>query len=122
MRSRAVRRALECWFSMAFAPPPSQIFSPSLRTCDIRSARKRMLASNRAEVGSIFVVSRLFTWDGSGIASMRSAMDEEIGLFTVYHSRRNAQCKAGKGAEEGKISGANDATRMMLSLRHTQTA
>jgi hypothetical protein len=27
-----------------------------LRTCDIRSARNRMLASNLAEVGSTFVV------------------------------------------------------------------
>ena len=45
MRSRAVNRPLACWFSMALAPPPSHIFSPSLRTCDIKSARKRMLAS-----------------------------------------------------------------------------
>ena len=59
MRSRAVNRPLACWFSMALTPPPSQIFSPSLRTCDMRSARKRMLASKRAEVGSIFVVSTL---------------------------------------------------------------
>src|SRR5580693_3615138 len=56
MRSRAVRRLLLCWFSIAFVPPPSQIFSPSLRTWDIRSARKRMLASKRADVGSTFVV------------------------------------------------------------------
>src|SRR5579863_377052 len=86
MRSRAVSRFLACWFSMDFWPPPSQIFSPSLRTCDMRSARKRMLASNRAEVGSIFVVRTLEALDdGSGETSLRSAMDEDFGLFTVYH-------------------------------------
>ena len=64
MRSRAVRRFLLCWLSMALAPPPSQIFSPSLRTCDIRSAMKRMLASNFAEVGSTFVVRTVAAPDG----------------------------------------------------------
>src|SRR5229473_8521335 len=95
MRSRAVRRPLLCWFSMFFAPPPSRIFSSSLWTCDMRSARNRMLASYRAEVGSTFVVSAFEAWDdGSVGASLRSAMDVEIGLFTVYHSRRSAQRKA----------------------------
>src|SRR5271155_5380537 len=99
IRSREVRRPLPCWFSMALAPPPSEIFSPSFRTCDIRSARKRMLASNRAEVGSTFVVKTLTVSDELSVeGSLRSAMGmdmgQEIGLFTVYHSRRDAQRKA----------------------------
>src|ERR1039458_4149948 len=95
MRSRAVRRPLARWYSAAFAPPPSRIVSSSLCTCDIRSARKRMLASNRAEVGSTFVVRMLDAFnDWSGGASLRSAMGEEIGLLTVYHSRGAAQRKA----------------------------
>ena len=76
MRSRAVSRPLACWLSIAFGPPPSQIFSPSLRTWDIRSARNRMLASKRAEVGSIFVVS---TFGGQGVharVSLRFDMEE----------------------------------------------
>src|SRR5216684_1112054 len=94
MRSRAVRRPLLCWFSMFFAPPPSRIFSSSLWTCDMRSARKRMLASYRAEVGSTFVVSAFEAWDdGSVVASLRSAMGQEIGLFTVYQSHGGAQRK-----------------------------
>src|SRR6266478_5918547 len=61
----------------------------------MRSARNRMLASYLAEVGSTFVVSAFEAWDdGSVGASLRSAMDVEIGLFTVYHSRRSAQRKA----------------------------
>jgi len=53
------------------------------------------LASYLAEVGSTFVVSAFEAWDdGSVGASLRSAMDVEIGLFTVYHSRRGAQRKA----------------------------
>src|SRR5215469_1743686 len=92
MRSRAVKRPLACWFSMAFDPPPSQIFSPSLRTCDIRSARKRMLASNRAEVGSTFVVSTVplaAEFDARG--SLRVDMRGTIGLFTVYQRGGSAQ-------------------------------
>src|SRR5258708_23416497 len=54
-----------------------------------------MLASYLAEVGSTFVVSAFEACDdGSVGASLRSAMDVEIGLFTVYHSRRSAQRKA----------------------------
>src|SRR5579862_4763258 len=53
MRSRAVRRFLLCWCSIAFCPPPSRIFSSSLRMWETKSARKRILASNRGEVGSI---------------------------------------------------------------------
>ena len=54
MRSRAVSRPFLCWLSIAFSPPPSAIFSSSFRTCDTNSARKRIFASNLAEVGSIF--------------------------------------------------------------------
>src|ERR1700691_3800278 len=53
----------------------------------MRSARKRMLASNRAEVGSTLVVRRLVAWDeGTVGASLRSAMslNEENGLFLRY--------------------------------------
>ncbi|HZW95497.1 MAG TPA: hypothetical protein VFF64_21280 [Candidatus Eremiobacteraceae bacterium] len=51
-----------------------------------------MLASYRADVGSIFVVRTLEALDGwSWRVSLRSAMGEEIGLFTVYHSRGGAQ-------------------------------
>src|SRR5271157_3422480 len=75
MRSRAVRRPLPCWLSMALLPPPSRIASSSFRTCDIRSARKRMLASKRAEVGSIFVVSTFAAVDEFVREdSLRSAM------------------------------------------------
>src|SRR5882762_5332085 len=59
MRSRAVKRPFACWLSVALAPPPSRIFSSSLRTCETRSAIKRMLASKRAEVGSTFEGNRL---------------------------------------------------------------
>ncbi|MGB2604191.1 MAG: hypothetical protein WBC78_11400, partial [Candidatus Sulfotelmatobacter sp.] len=51
-------------------------------------------ASYRADVGSIFVVRTLEALDGwSWRVSLRSAMgmNEEIGLFTVYHSRGGAQ-------------------------------
>src|SRR3954467_11640829 len=37
---------------MAFGPPPSQMCSSSLRMPETKSARKRMLASKRADVGS----------------------------------------------------------------------
>ena len=51
MRSRAVRRDLACWLSMAFGPPPSRIFSSSLRTWATSSASARMLDSKRREAG-----------------------------------------------------------------------
>src|SRR5579862_1709995 len=92
MRSRAVRRPLPCWFSIALAPPPSHIFSPSLRTCDMRSARKRILASNRAEVGSVRVVKTFddeIAW--SGRASLRSAIGAEESDCLRYTSRARAR-------------------------------
>src|ERR1035438_1960327 len=51
----------------------------------IRSARKRMLASNRAEVGSTLVAMRLGNneVEASGI-SLRSAMDKDNERGTVY--------------------------------------
>src|SRR5258708_2866486 len=77
---------------MALPPPPSQIFSPSFRICDMRSARNRMLASKRAEVGSTLVVK---TFDGCGEVatggSLRSAMGRRSGLITVYQPSRSAQ-------------------------------
>src|SRR5438067_1672165 len=80
MRSRATRRPLPCWLSIALGPPPSRIFSSSLWTCDMRSARKRILASKRAEVASTRV-SRVFAT--CRVAdSVRSAIGEE--LETVY--------------------------------------
>src|SRR5208282_3470800 len=90
---------------MALVPPPSHIFSPSLRTCDIRSARKRMLASKRAEVGSILVVSTFAGAEEFAVGvSLRSAMGREIwvemkiGLTTVYHAGRAAQCSLNRDA------------------------
>src|ERR1700722_6900924 len=51
-----------------------------------------MLASNPADVGSTFVVSTFVGFDEfSGSVSLRSAMDKEVGLFTVYHSRGSTQ-------------------------------
>src|SRR3981081_1445569 len=92
IRSRPVLRPLLCWLSIALAPPPSQIFSPSLRTCDIRSARNRMLASKRAEVGSIFVCKTLdVESDFTAGGSLRLAMVEGSGLITVYQRRGRAQ-------------------------------
>src|SRR5579864_7029444 len=92
MRSRAVRRPLACWFSIALAPPPSQIFCSSLRTWDIRSARKRILASNRADVGSIFVASAFAGGDEFAIEeSLRSAIGRRSGLTTVYQRGGPAQ-------------------------------
>src|ERR1039457_5823017 len=59
MRSRAVRRDLACWLSTALGPPPSRIFSSSLRTWATRSASARMLDSKRRELGSTLVGSTL---------------------------------------------------------------
>src|ERR1700738_1627630 len=89
MRSRAVSLPLLCWLSMACGPPPSRIFSSSFRTCETRSARKRMLASKRAEVGSTRDSTTGEVACGPG--SLRSAMDEESKLFTVYQHSGKAQ-------------------------------
>src|SRR5437879_12263041 len=81
MRSRAVSLPFACWLSMALGPPPSRIFSSSFRTCETRSAMKRMLASKRTDVGSTFEGNRLdvaVDWE----ASLRSAMGR--GLQTNY--------------------------------------
>src|ERR1700730_16617491 len=75
MRSRAVRRPLLCWLSIALGPPPSRILSSSLRTCDTKSARNRILASKRAEVGSM-CDSRTVELEGVP-GSMRSFMSGE---------------------------------------------
>jgi len=39
-------------------PPPLHNLFAFVRTCDMRSARKRILASNRAVVGSTLVARR----------------------------------------------------------------
>src|SRR5215475_9873268 len=93
MRSRAVSLFFECWLSIAFVPPPSQIFSASLRTWDIRSARKRIFASKRAEVGSTLVASRVPAGDPFAVRdSLRSAMVEEADClrYTSLVESRNA--------------------------------
>jgi precorrin-2/cobalt-factor-2 C20-methyltransferase len=80
------------YFSMALLPPPSRIVSSSLCTCDITSARKRMLASKRAEVGSIFVSSTFAGADEFIVEdSLRSAMGQKSRLITVYHAGIGAQ-------------------------------
>src|SRR5271157_3430432 len=72
MRSRAVRRPLACWASIASAPPPSRVFSSSLRTWATSSARARMLDSKRSELGSTPEVRTLFTV--RAVEPVRSAM------------------------------------------------
>src|SRR6266853_4302759 len=105
IRSRPVLRPLLCWLSIALAPPPSQIFSPSLRTCDIRSARNRMLASKRAEVGSVFVGKTLDVVSDFSIGdSRRSGMVEGSGLITVYQRRGRAQTRSASGRERSAQS------------------
>src|SRR5216684_4731685 len=92
----------------------------------MRSARNRMLASYLAEVGSTFVVSAFEAWDdGSVGASLRSAMDVEIGLFTVYHSRRSAQRKArplGAGTPQRGEERAQRGNSLGLVLLQMKTA
>src|ERR1039458_9862090 len=75
-RSRAVRRDLACWLSMALAPPPSRIFSSSLRTWATRSARARMLDSKRSELGSTLVGRTLLIV--RAVESIRSGMRAEF--------------------------------------------
>src|SRR6516162_703177 len=90
MRSRAVRRPFLCWLSMAFSPPPSEIFSSSLRTWETSSARNRMLASNLAEVGSTFEGRRVVeAVDSEG--AFRSAIDGSCELVTVYQGTLRVQ-------------------------------
>src|SRR5580698_807975 len=82
----------------------------------MRSARKRMLASNRAEVGSTFVVRMFATFaEWSGGASLRSAMgmNQDIGLFTVYHSRRGAQ-RTVLGTQGNKSAQSQEGTREVI--------
>src|SRR4030081_401153 len=85
MRSRAVRRNLVCWLSMALPPPPSRIFSSSLRTWATRSASARMFDSKRRELGSIFVERTLLM--ERAVESVRSRMraDFEATCETTYY-------------------------------------
>src|ERR1022692_3179839 len=93
MRSRAVRRDLACWLSMALAPPPSRIFSSSLRTWATRSARARMLDSKRSELGSTLVGRTLLIV--RAVESIRSGMWAEFGTtskqLTIPAGRRRAR-------------------------------
>src|SRR5215469_2421834 len=58
----------------------------------MRSARNRILASKRADVGSIFVVSTLpFTGELVERVPLRSAIDPTSGLITVYQPGGRAQ-------------------------------
>src|SRR5208337_4972489 len=86
MRSRAVRRDLACWLSMAFGPPPSRSFSSSLRTWATRSASARMLDSKRRELGSTLVARTLLT--ERAVESVRSRMraDFETTCETTYYT------------------------------------
>ena len=93
MRSRAVRRFLACWVSMAFGPPPSRIFSSSLRSCATRSARARIFDSKRSELGSTLVGRTLFTERAvESLRSLRSAMSAGAKQLTLQQrrGRRNA--------------------------------
>src|SRR5205085_2291339 len=87
MRSRAVRRPLPCWFSMALPPPPWRIFSSSLRTRATRSAIARMFFSKRDEVASRRVCSRFSAadWDAGGRLAMRR--ESVCGNRPRYNSR-----------------------------------
>src|SRR6266851_8205049 len=92
MRSRAVRRDLACWLSMALAPPPSRIFSSSLRTWATRSASERMLDSKRRELGSTLVGRTLLM--ERAVESVRSGMMAEFETTcetTYYTSGRRAE-------------------------------
>src|ERR1700733_9722708 len=102
---------------MAFAPPPSQIFCSSLRTCDMRSARNRILASNRAEVGSILVVSTFSGADAFTVGdSLRSAMGRRSGLLTVYQPGVTAQSGELEFAAQSGCSGAFEPLRQPAAV------
>src|ERR1017187_4957293 len=91
MRSRAVRRDLACWLSMALGPPPSQIFSSSLRIWATRSASARMLDSKRSEAGSTLVARTLLI--AIAVDSVRSDMRAESGLSTIS-AGRGVRCRS----------------------------
>src|SRR5271157_1959387 len=88
MRSRAVSRDFACWLSMALAPPPSRIFSSSLRTWATSSASARMLDSKRRELGSTFVGRTLLI--ERAVDSIRSRMRAEFATAceTTYYISR----------------------------------
>src|SRR5208337_3924527 len=117
MRSRAVNLPLLCWLSMAFWPPPSRIFSSSLRTCETRSARKRMLASKRGVVGSTRVASTLEP--SNGLGSTRSAMGEESETtyrISVQHEGANGSIRR-TGAETPRKTSHRVVTRDLVRGR-----
>src|ERR1700729_2781109 len=70
---------------MAFAPPPSRIFSSSLRICATRSASARMLDSKRSEAGSTLVARTLLM--ARAVDSVRSGMTTDfcvLGNYLLY--------------------------------------
>src|SRR5271157_4223811 len=73
---------------MALAPPPSRIFSSSLRTWATRSASARMLDSKRRELGSALVGRTLLM--ERAVESIRSRMRKEFET-THYTSVRGAE-------------------------------
>src|ERR1019366_9054917 len=108
MRSRAVRRDLACWLSMALAPPPSRIFSSSLRTWATRSASARMLDSKRRELGSALVGRTLLM--ERAVESVRSRMRTELETNLLYQrgEGRGAMIKGAaiRRAERGQEADA----------------
>src|SRR5208337_2803943 len=101
MRSRAVSRDFACWLSMALAPPPSRIFSSSLRTWATSSASARMLDSKRRELGSTFVWRTLSI--ERAVDSVRSRMRAKLETTcetTYYTSVRRTE----RGDLAGKLS------------------
>src|SRR5260370_40446284 len=77
---------------MALAPPPSRIFSSSLRTWATRSASERLLDSKRRELGSTLVGRTLLM--ERAVESVRSGMRAEFETTcetTYYTSGRRAE-------------------------------
>src|SRR5579872_6691361 len=70
---------------MALGPPPSEIFSSSLRRRVTSSAMARMFFSNRCEVGSMVVRSRLSGASEAGLArSGMGRLRESFYATTTY--------------------------------------
>src|SRR6267143_750339 len=99
MRSRAVRRDLACWLSTALAPPPSRIFSSSLRTWATRSARARMFDSKRRELGSI-LVGRMLLMERA-VESGRSGLRADFETLSESTQETTYDVSAAQGRAEG---------------------
>src|SRR6202142_1984124 len=81
---------------MALGPPPSRIFSSSLRIWATRSASARMLDSKRSEAGSTLVARTLLM--ARAVDSVRSGMGNGLLEFweTTYYTSGLAVRRAGK--------------------------